>query len=114
MEELKLIVKELDDKLAKDIVVINVSSVNPLCEYFVICTGNNERHLKGIAAHLREVALDNNLELKRIEGNAGGVWTLVDLTDVVVHIFSEEGRDNYSLEKLWGDLEFVDVESLIK
>ncbi len=114
MEELKLIVKELDEKLAKDIVVINVASVNPLCEYFVICTGNNERHLKGLGAHLREVALDNDLDLKRIEGNVGGMWTLVDLTDVVVHIFSEEGRENYSLEKLWGDLDFVDVESLLK
>lgn len=114
MEELKLVVKELDNKLAKDIVVINVSSVNPMCEYFVICTGNNERHLAGLATHLREVAMENELPLKRIEGNAGGVWTLVDLTDVVVHIFSEEGRDNYSLEKLWGDLEFVDVDTLLK
>lgn len=115
MEDLKLIVKTLDDKLAKDIVVIRVADVNPLCEYFVICTGNNERHLNGIASGLREVAMEENeLELKRIEGKTGGSWTLVDLTDVVVHIFSEEGRENYSLERLWGDLETVDVASLLK
>ncbi len=114
MTDLKLIVKELDEKLAKDIVVIDVSSVNPLCEYFVICTGNNERHLKGLASHLREVSLKNSLNLKRIEGNVGGVWTLVDLTDVVVHIFSDSARENYSLEKLWGDLEFLDIEKLLK
>ncbi len=114
MKELELVVKTLDDKLAKDIVVINVSEVNPLCEYFVICTGNNERHLNGLATSLRELAHENELALKKIEGKTGGAWTLVDLTDIVVHIFSEEGRSNYSLEQLWGDLEFVDVSSLIK
>ncbi len=114
MKELELIVKTLDDKLARDIVVINVADVNPLCEYFVICTGNNERHLTGIANGLREVALKKELDLKKIEGKTGGSWTLVDLTAVVVHIFSEEGRENYSLERLWGDLETVDVENLLK
>ncbi len=114
MKELKQVVKALDDKLAKDIVVINVANVNPLCEYFVICTGNNERHLSGIANGLREMAMENGLDLKRIEGKTGSNWTLVDLTDIVVHIFSEEGRENYSLERLWGDLETVDVEKLLK
>lgn len=114
MEELKLIVKTLDEKLAKDIVVIDVADVNPLCEYFVICSGNSERHLKGLATYLREVALEGKLDLKRIEGNAGGNWTLVDLSNVVVHIFSDEGRKNYSLEQLWGDLETLDVEELLK
>ncbi len=113
-EELKVIVKTLDEKLASDIVVINVGDVNPLCEYFVVCTGNNERHLKALATDLRDCAEENELEFKRIEGQAGGNWTLVDLTDIVVHIFSEEGRSNYSLEKLWGDLEFVDVNTLLK
>ncbi len=114
MKELELVVKTLDDKLARDIVVINVSEVNPLCEYFVICTGNNERHLNGIASGLREMAMANEIELKRIEGKTGGAWTLVDLTDVVVHVFSEEGRENYSLESLWGDLEKVDIEHMLK
>lgn len=114
MRDLELVVKTLDDKLAKDIVVINVSEVNPLCEYFVICTGNNERHLNGIANGLREMAMKEELALKRIEGKTGGAWTLIDLTDVVVHVFSEEGRENYSLETLWGDLEKVDVSKFIK
>ncbi len=115
MKELELVVKTLDDKLAKDIVVIDVRNVNPLCEYFVICTGNNERHLSGIANGLREVAMKGEgLDLKRIEGKTGSSWTLVDLTDVVVHIFSEEGRENYSLEGLWGDLGTVDISKFLK
>lgn len=112
-EELKIVVKLLDEKLASNIVVIDVGNVNPLCQYFVICTGNNERHLKGLSNSLVECAVENNIELKRVEGSGADSWTLVDLVDIVVHIFSEEGRDNYSLEKLWGDLEYIDVEQLI-
>ncbi len=112
MEELKQVVKQLDEKQAEDIKIIDVKNVNPMVDYFVICTGKNERHMKSLAVEMRKLGLDNH-RFKRIEGENSGVWVLADLGNIVVHVFTEEGRNLYSLEQLWGDLTFIDVETLI-
>ncbi|GAB1420256.1 ribosome silencing factor [Anaerolineales bacterium] len=75
-----------------------------IADFFVLCNGDNERHLKALAENLREVI---KTEEKRTpfanEGSASSGWLVLDYADVVVHIFSEEKRDFYRLEELWGE-----------
>ncbi len=113
MEELKLIIELLDDKQVENIKIIDIKDVNPIVEYFVICTGKNERHMRSVAMELRKVGQGFDA-FKSIEGEKSDAWVLADLGNIVVHIFSEEGRQNYSLEHLWGDLKTIDVEEVLK
>ncbi|MFV0498518.1 MAG: ribosome silencing factor [Bacilli bacterium] len=113
MSELKIVLETLVDKLALDLVAINIKNVNPLCDYFVICSSKNERHSASLASSLRECAMLHNLDFKKIEGKVGSEWILADLGNIVVHIFTDEGRSNYDLEGLWGDVEMVDIDKII-
>ncbi len=113
-DQVKEIVRLLDDKIAIDIKVIDVSSVNPYVKYFVITEGKNERHIKALMNHLKKTDIED-LPLDHTEGDAHSNWLLVDYKDIVVHLFTDEGRERYSLEKLWGELpvfEGVEVLSL--
>jgi len=109
-QELQLIVNAIDDKRAEDIVVLNMSSISPVAEYFVICEGNSEKQVQAIARELKEVAIEHNLPIKRLEGFDAARWVLADLENVVVHVFHRDDRDYYNLEKLWADAPKVEVE----
>lgn len=109
-QELQLIVNAIDDKRAEDIVILNMSSISPVADYFVICEGNSEKQVQAIARELKEVAHEHNLPIKRLEGFDAARWVLADLENVVVHVFHRDDRDYYNLEKLWADAPKVEVE----
>ena len=92
------------DKKAEDIVVLDVAALLVVTDYFVICTGRNDRQVKTIADEVEE-RLRTQFAVKPIgrEGVREARWILLDFADVVVHIFQPEERDFYRLEKLWGD-----------
>jgi ribosome-associated protein len=92
------------DKKAEDIVVLDVAALLVVTDYFVICTGRNDRQVKTIADAIEE-RLRVDLGVKPIgrEGVREGRWVLLDFGDVVVHIFQPEEREFYRLEKLWSD-----------
>lgn len=108
VEELaKLVVKAAEDKKADKIVVMNISHLSVIADYFIICNGNNERQVQAIVTEIRDQAHKNGYDVKGIEGAEEGRWVLVDLGDVVVHVFHREEREFYNLERLWSDANIV-------
>lgn len=101
---LKLTLETLSTKLAEHILWIDMRSVNPFTDYFVIATAKNIRHASSLADDLMKEVQKNGYEIRTREGEEGSNWILVDLHEVIVHIFTEEGRSLYKLENLWGDL----------
>jgi len=96
------ICKALDDKKAKDIVAINVNGHTSVCDYFVICSGSNANHVKALCDSLEEkLQNDFGQVIKSKEGYSEGRWIALDCGDVVVHIFNDETRLFYHLERLW-------------
>ena len=114
MEKLECIVRAMNDKLATNIVAIDMRDTSPLFDYFVLCTGSNQRLLNAIKDNVEEQCELNGYEVKAIEGLRNSQWILMDLGDIVVHIFEGEARDNYNLEKLWGDMPRVDISEYLK
>jgi ribosome-associated protein len=102
-ELLDIVLKTLDEKLAEDILTIDMSEVNPFTDHFVICTARNVRHAQSLAEFLEKAVLENGYDIRAREGEKDSTWILVDLFDVVVHIFTEETRKMYRLESLWAD-----------
>ncbi|MGC5328516.1 ribosome silencing factor [Brevibacillus sp. SYSU BS000544] len=103
----KLVVKAAEDKKADKVVVMDISKLSVIAEYFIICNGNNERQVQAIVTEIRDQAHKNGYNVKGIEGAEEGRWVLVDLGDVVVHVFHREERDFYNIERLWSDANIV-------
>jgi ribosome-associated protein len=99
-----------DSKAGEDMVALDVSGPLPLADIFLIVTGRNERNVMAIAAQIEEVLLDSGVKTLRREGRAEGRWILLDFGDLVVHVFHEEDRAYYSLERLWKDCPVVPIE----
>lgn len=94
-------VNSLEEKKGEKILLIDIREVASFADYFVLCNGTSERMLDSLADAVRESAKNNFGVLSRIEGAPSAGWMLVDLGDVVVHLFSPERRDYYRLEDLW-------------
>lgn len=108
-EMIALAVKALDDKKGKDIKVLYTADQTTLADYFVICAGTSNTQVRALADAVEEALGKAGEEPHHIEGHRGGQWTLLDYSAVVVHIFTEEAREFYSLERLWSDAAPVDV-----
>lgn len=106
---LEVVVRAADDRLAQDIVAMEVSNLTPIADYFVVTHARNEKQLDAIVDSIVQAAHEKGITVKNVEGKDGGKWVLIDLVDVVVHIFHHEERGHYNLEKLWKDAPFVDV-----
>ena len=106
--------RALDDKKGVDIALLEIAEVTTLADHFLICTGTSNTHVKALCDSVEE-ALDNAGEpALRREGHRGGTWVLLDYGCLVVHVFTEETRQFYDLERLWGDAKKVDLEPIIK
>lgn len=106
---LEVAYKAVDDKKGEDIVVLNMEGISLIADQFIICHANSERQVQAIAREVVDQAEETGYAVKRLEGFESGRWILVDLGDVVVHIFHRDERGYYNLEKLWGDAPQLDV-----
>lgn len=110
---LEIAVRAADSKHAEDIIALDVREISLLADYFVICSGNSERQIKAIVEDIIEQEEKAQVEVKRVEGKDGAKWILIDLGDVIVHVFSNTERDFYNLEKLWSDAPLADISEWI-
>ena len=95
------------DKKASDVVLLNVSELTTIADYFVICSGTSERQVQGIAEAILEAGKAEARRPLGVEGATAGRWILVDFGDVIAHVFAPEEREYYKLERLWGDAPVV-------
>jgi ribosome-associated protein len=102
-ELLRVAALAADDKQAEDLVALDVSGPLPLTDIFLLATGRNERNVVSIASEIEDKLLEVGAKTLRREGRAEGRWILLDFGDLVVHVFHEEDRMYYSLERLWKD-----------
>ena len=106
---LKIAVKAADDKRAEDILALDMNGISLIADYFIICHGNSDKQVQAIAREMKEKAQENGYDVKRIEGFDEARWVLIDLGDVVAHVFHRDERSYYNLERLWGDAPHVDI-----
>ena len=107
------VTKALDDKKGLNIKLLRIDEVSSLADYFLICTGTSNTHVKTLCDYA-EYTLDQLGEkLLGREGHRGNSWELLDYGSVVVHVFTEEAREFYALERLWADGEQVDISGII-
>ena len=100
---LKLIYQALDDKKGEDIVMIDISQVSVLADYFVICSAGNDSQIQALVDNVDEKMHENGYQIRQQEGRNSGTWVLLDYGDVIVHIFERENRSFYNLERIWND-----------
>lgn len=114
LEMVKLAVKAMDDKKAEDIKILDIQGVSVIADYFVIASGNNQNQVQAIVDNVEETLGRAGYEPKQIEGTRNSTWILMDYGDIIIHIFDQENRLFYDLEKIWGDGKNVDVKDFLK
>lgn len=103
-------VKALDSKKGQDIKCLETGHLTTLADYFVLCTATSTTQIKAMSDACEEAMEKNGEQVHHIEGHRGGTWLLMDFSAVVVHIFMDEARKFYDLERLWGDAEEIPLE----
>ena len=112
LDTVKKIVKALDDKKGNDIKVIKIDELTVVADYFVIVTGNSNTHIRALADEVEYQLEEAGFKPDHIEGRATG-WVIIEYSGVVAHIFTEEARNYYNLERLWEDAAKLDVNQFL-
>lgn len=111
-EMAKLACACIEEKKGIDIKTIDISNISVIADYFIIAGGNNIRQIQTIADHIEETFGKAGVEPKSIEGYHSSNWILMDYRDVIIHIFNQEERLFYDLERIWADGQTVEVADL--
>ncbi|MCL2212781.1 MAG: ribosome silencing factor [Oscillospiraceae bacterium] len=107
------VVRILDSKNAQGLTLLHVTDNTIITDYFVICTGNSNTQIKAFAGEVEFKLKEAGLEPRRTEGYREANWVVMDYASVIVHIFNNEQRSFYNLEKLWSDAVEVDISELV-
>ncbi|MBQ1546522.1 MAG: ribosome silencing factor [Clostridia bacterium] len=113
IETAKCAAKAADSKKADNIRVIKVENVTTIADYFVIATGFSSTQVRAIADEIEFQLKEAGETVSHIEGHKNDTWILLDYVDVIVHVFSEEAREYYDLDKMWADGEPVDISDVL-
>ena len=107
------VTKALDEKKGIDIKLLRIGDVSSLADYFVICTGSVNTHVKTLCDYAEYTMEQVGEPMLGREGHRGNSWELLDFGSVVVHVFTDEARQFYNLERLWADAEVVDLSGIV-
>lgn len=105
----KIAVDAAEEKKARDIVLLEISDISPLCDYFLICSGNSSTQVQAIAENIKDKLKEVEEMPLRIEGLKDAHWVLMDYGTLVIHVFQDEDREFYNLERLWGDARVIET-----
>lgn len=106
---LDIAVKAADDKKAMNIVALDLKGISLVADYFVVCHGNSDTQVQAIVTEIRKQAQEAGVQVRGIEGFDSARWVLIDLGDVVVHVFHRDEREYYNIERLWSDAKVVET-----
>ena len=107
------VTKALDEKKGMDIKLLRINDVSSLADYFLICTGTSNTHVKTLCDYAEYTMEQLGEPMLGREGHRGNSWDLLDFGTIVVHVFTEEARQFYALERLWADAENVPLTEII-
>ena len=107
------VTKALDEKKGMDIRLLKIDRVSSLADYFLICTGTSNTHVKTLCDYAEYSMEQLGEPLLGREGHRGNTWELLDYGSVVIHVFTDEARKFYDLERLWADAENVDLRDIV-
>lgn len=98
---------ELDKKFAQDIVILELGTLSPIADFFVIATGTSAPQLAALTQAAEDLLKARGFALHHTEGLQSGKWVLLDFGTIIIHLFDKESREYYSLERIWGDAKIV-------
>ena len=107
------VTKALDEKKGMNIKLLKIDKISSLADYFLICTGTSNTHVRTLCDYAEYTLEQLGEPMLGREGHRGNTWELLDFGSIVVHVFTEEAREFYSLERLWGDAEQVDLTGVL-
>lgn len=108
-EIMSLAVHAAEDKKAVNILGLNLTGISLIADYFVICHGNSDTQVQAIATEIKKKAEEQGISVRGIEGFDTARWILIDLGEVVVHVFHRDEREYYNIERLWSDAKVVEL-----
>ncbi|MGN0395568.1 MAG: ribosome silencing factor [Coprococcus sp.] len=111
-EMVKTAFEALNDKKAFDIKIIDIKDISTVADYFVIADGTNKNQVQAMCDNVEEFMLKAGFKPKSVEGYSEGGWILLDYYDIIVHIFSDESRHFYNIERIWSDGKVVTIADL--
>lgn len=103
------IAKQLDERKAIDVAVIDIGQKASFADYFVLASGSSERQMEALVEHVEDLLEPEGIFPKSVEGKKASGWILMDYGDVVVNVMTTEMRDKYNIEKVWGDCESLQI-----
>ncbi len=107
------VTKALDAKKGMDIKLLKINEVSSLADYFLICTGTSNTHVKTLCDYAEYTLQQLGEPMLGREGHRGNSWELLDFGSIVVHVFTDEARKFYDLERVWADAQQVDLKDII-
>jgi len=105
----KIAVSAAEDKKALELIALDLQGISLIADYFIICHGNSDTQVQAIANEIRKRVLEAGMLVRGMEGFDAARWILIDLSDVIVHVFHREEREYYNIERLWSDAKVVDL-----
>ena len=107
------VTKALDEKKGMNIKLLKIDRVSSLADYFLICTGTSNTHVKTLCDYAEYTLEQLGETMLGREGHRGNSWELLDYGTIVIHVFTEEAREFYALERLWADAENIDISDIV-
>ena len=107
------VTKALDEKKGMNIKLLKIDKISSLADYFLICTGTSNTHVRTLCDYAEYTLEQLGEPMLGREGHRGNTWELLDFGSIVVHVFTEEAREFYSLERLWADAEEINISDII-